>query len=167
MIPTAFVNTLRNESTFGEKMRVNSVKTALPREIHIEGRPAIKCVVNGMHSATNSDGPTDQPEGMSFRKIRKAPLTSLSDGLTKADFDNVLGLHLDLFVAGDCSALTDDRKTALWNAIVATAKFYWQKNPSLPAKFPDDKFTQPEIDCRNTQIVDLVAHLMTCWDDAQ
>lgn len=135
--------------------------------IELSSQQEIKCVVDGIHSVTGSDGPQNAPAGKSFKKIRQASRTDLVTGLDLSDFNKVLGLHMELFVAGDCDVLTDDRKTAIWEAILNGAEFYWENDSKLPNGFPRNKFTEPRIDCIDTTILDLVDSLDLQWLSAQ
>lgn len=139
---------------------------AMPKQ-SLHTRAATKCVVDGIHAVLHSDGPTDKPAGQSFAKIRRAPRTDLVTGLTVNDFVRARGLHIDLFVAGDCSALPDDIKVRLWDAIVDVADFYWRQNPLLGNPFPRASFTQPTITCPDTIVGDLVTELRNKWLAAQ
>jgi hypothetical protein len=132
----------------------------------IDSFKATKCVVDALHSVTGSDGPEGTPESRSFRHIREASKTDFTQ-LTIGEFQDVQGLRLKSFVAGDCSVLTDDRMQAIWDSTVQTAGFYWHNNPHLPNPFPADRFAQPDMDCEKTAVTDLVATVRTEWVEAQ
>ncbi|MCW3055234.1 MAG: hypothetical protein JWN14_4404 [Chthonomonadales bacterium] len=128
---------------------------------------ALKCAADGIFSSTGSDGPGGLPEARSFKRIRRAPLNDLASTIQRGDFDNIEGLRMEVFVEGDCDALTDDRIEVMWTDALRDVKHYWEMFPTLPNPFPVARFIQPDVDCQTTTVGDIATSIIQQWEGAQ